>query len=61
MVGTITRHEIPRSAEEVDYDRLVWDPDYREAVRHLIEEPADDQEGPERAPQPDNERSGSRF
>ena len=37
MVGTVTFHEMPKTAEEVDFDRLVWDPVYREAVRHLIE------------------------
>ena len=37
MISTVTFHEMPKSAEEVDLDRLVWDPVYREAVRHLIE------------------------
>lgn len=37
MVTTISKHEIPATADEVDLDRLVWDPVYREAVRHLIE------------------------
>jgi len=29
--------ELPRSAEEIDLDRLVWDPAYRRAVRPIIE------------------------
>ena len=37
MIGTVTFHEMPKCAEEVDLDRLVWDPVYREAVRHLID------------------------
>ncbi len=31
------RHELPRSVDEIDLDRLVWDPAYRRAVRPLIE------------------------
>ena len=41
MIGTVTFHEMPKCAEEVDLDRLVWDPVYREAVRHLIEDDRD--------------------
>ncbi len=29
--------ELPRSVDEIDLDRLVWDPAYRRAVRPMIE------------------------
>lgn len=32
----LSRHELPRTADEIDLDRLVWDPDYRRAVRPLL-------------------------
>jgi hypothetical protein len=30
-------YDLPRSAEDIDLDRLVWDPVYRRAVRPLID------------------------
>jgi hypothetical protein len=29
--------ELPKTAEEVDLDRVVWDPAYRQAVLPLLE------------------------
>ena len=29
--------DLPRSADDIDLNRLVWDPVYRRAVRPLIE------------------------
>ena len=63
MVGTVLRHEIPRSAEEVDFDRLVWDPVYRAAVRHLIDlidGQGADQGAPGDTSGPDNGKPGTR-
>ncbi len=39
-----SRHDLPRSADEIDLDRLVWDPAYRRAVRPLIEAEEDGDE-----------------
>jgi hypothetical protein len=35
--GGPARHDLPRTADDIDLDRLVWDPAYRRAVRPLIE------------------------
>jgi hypothetical protein len=37
-----SRYDLPRSVDEIDLDRLVWDPAYRRAVRPLIEADEDD-------------------
>ena len=34
--GTIMTAEAPSSAEEIDLDRIVWDPEYRRAVKPLL-------------------------
>ncbi len=42
------RRELPGSADEIDLDRLVWDPEYRRAVRPLLEgEPESGPAGPQ--------------
>lgn len=36
MISEAPNRELPQTVDEVDLDRLVWDPDYRDAVRQLI-------------------------
>lgn len=38
----LAREETPNSADDIDLDRVVWDPDYRSCVRDLlVPEPTD--------------------
>lgn len=32
----ILSHELPVSPQDIDVDRLVWDPDYRAAVKRYL-------------------------
>ncbi len=35
--GTVTTADRPRSVEEIDLERIVWDPEYRRAVKPLLD------------------------
>ena len=32
----LTPHELPATSQDIDLDRLVWDPDYRDAIKRLL-------------------------
>lgn len=35
--GGVTTTDRPRTVEEIDLERIVWDPEYRRAVKPLLE------------------------
>ncbi len=35
--GEVTTADRPRSVEEIDLERVVWDPEYRRAVKPLLD------------------------
>ena len=34
--GTVATADRPRSADEIDLERIVWDPEYRRAIKPLL-------------------------
>ena len=57
MISTNPRHQVPRSVDEIDFDQIVWDPIYRESVRHLLKsQEFADEPTPDITPGVDNDK-----